>query len=81
MTRKEHERLLDLEKSKTAWERDQAKQAEEARYAVERKLRQVRRALARLVYQGVTANLLCEDIPSGIMEDAHDALDETKEYA
>ena len=81
MTRKEHERLLDLEKSKTAWKCDQAKQTEEARYVLEKKLRRLRRALARLAYQGVTANLLCEDIPSGIMEDAHDALDETKEYA
>lgn len=75
MTRKEHERALYAERRKTDWHRNQAKQAEEARFAVEQKLRMVRRALSRLVTE---FNL--QYISLGILDEVNAALDETKEY-
>ena len=78
MNRQEHERLLATEQRKTAWERDQAQQAEEARYAAEKKLLFLRRALVRLY------DVYTSDESSYAKAEARvlalKALDETKEY-
>ena len=77
MTRQEHERLLATEQRKTEWERDQAKQAEEARLVLEKKLRLVRRALSRM--RGFWPDGQFAP-PGSAMGEANAALDETKEY-